>query len=112
MPPKKKTKIVEDKVPDLPPPKIVKEKGPNLALLLPPIVDETTLELLKNGKRIHVQHPCNRTIMVVYILPQQPVACANCGLLATNFESFERHQCTPPTNSIKKYVPQDTLKKV
>ena len=113
MPPKKKKKIGKDKVPDLPPPKIVKEKGPNLALLLPPIVDETTLELLKNGKRIHVQHPCNRTIMVVYILPQQSVACANCGLLATNFESFERHQCTPPpTNSIKKYVPQDTLKKV
>ena len=54
MPPKKKTKIVKDKVPDLPPPKIVKEKGPNLALLLPPIVDGTRLELLKNGKRIHM----------------------------------------------------------
>ena len=61
MPPKKK-KIIKDKGPDLAPPKIVKEKGPNLALLLPPIVDGTTLELLKNGKRIHVQHPCDRNI--------------------------------------------------
>ena len=75
------------------------------------IVDGATLELLKNGKRIHVQHPRDSDITVVYILPKQPMACAKCGLLSMNFESFERHKCTPPTNSINKYVPEDIRKK-
>ena len=85
-----------------------KEKGPNLDRILPPIVVGATLELLKIGKRIHVQHPCNRNITVVYLLPRQPMACADCGLLSTNFASFEKHKCTTrPSTSVKKYVSED-----
>ena len=101
MPPKKKPKIVERV-----------EYGPNLDRILPPIVVGATLELLKKGQRIHVQHPRDSDTTVVYILPQQPMACATCGLLSTNLESFERHKCKHATNSTTKYVPSDTLKLV
>ena len=89
-------------------PRVVKEYGPDLYRILPPILNRAILELLKNGKRTHVQHPCDRNITVVYLLPRQPMACADCGLLSTNFASFEKHKCTKgPSTSVKKYVSED-----